>query len=758
MLLRKMFRDIKGNMVQFVSIFLMTFLGIFIFTGMNAVGEGMNQSSQRFYEKTNLADAFIYGINFTEDDLMRLKAASGVDNAEGRLQLNAALEKDAKKTLQLNVVESNQISSNYLVTGEAFAPEADGIWLDSSFAKANSVKVGDLISFRVKGEAMTKTVKGLIMNPEYVYALKDDNELMPDHKNFGFAFLPANGFMKNQELTYNQLLMKSGAGKAGLEDIKTNLFEDKQALLLMREDQPSVRMFQEEINQTRAMQAIFPMAFLLIAILTTLTTMTRITVNQRTQIGTLKAIGFSSRKIAGHYISYGALAGTASGVLGIITGPFLLPGLTFRFQKEFYTLPEWRGELKPVAFGIVIACIICCGLSGYFTSCKELRGVTAQILRPKAPKTGRLTKFEKSGWWQRLKFDYQWNIRDLLRNKLRSAITVFGIIGCMVLIICAFGLRDTVQGITDITYKEINTYNLKVTLPENLTPEKLSELQSSTRRQFMQEAAIEIDLGVNRESTMITVLGEGDYLRFKDRDNRAVTLPAAGITLTNKLAKRYHLETGDTLKWRFYGTKEWNAGEITQIIRNPVNQGMFVNREAYESMNKVMQPTAFLTDEQADAFRREDFSFIQSRKDLIETMEAMMETMNAIIVIMVLAAVVLGAVVLYNLGVLSFNEKLRELTTLRVLGFQHGMLGKLLQLQNLWLTLSGALIGIPGGYLLLSYMLRFMGDNYDLLPNITIQSYAYSILGTLLLSMIVNLLLSRKLKSLDMISALKAVE
>ncbi len=758
MLFLKMFRDLKSNMVQFISIFLMTFLGIFIFTGMNAVGQGMNESSKRFYRNTNLADAFLYGMNFTEEEFHRLKSMEEIDNVERRLQLNATLDQDAKTTLQLNIVESNQISSNYLIDGEAFDPAMEGIWLDSSFAEANSVMLGDSISLMLQGKAITKIVKGLVMNPEYVYALKDENEIIPDHKNYGFAFLPAKGFMEREEIPYNQLLIKSNADKKRLKEIISEVFADKQVMLVMGEEQVSVQQFQNEVDQTKAMQAIFPMAFLLIAILTTLTTMTRITVNQRTQIGSLKALGFTNRKIVIHYVSYGTLVGTVSGTLGFVLGPTILPNLLFRFQKGFYTLPEWKGEMEPIAFFVVIACILCCGFSGYFASRKELKGVTAQILRPKAPKAGRLTRLERSKWWLNSTFDMQWNIRDLLRNKLRSVITVTGIIGSMTLIICAFGLRDTIKGITDTAYMEINTYNTKVSLPDTISQERLFKMKRNQDYQFIQEAAVEVNINEVNDNIMLTVVGEGNYLKLKNTDNHTVALPASGISLTNKLAKRFGLGVGDTLKWKFYGTNKWYTSEIAQIIRNPVNQGIFVSEKAYTSMDTIMLPTSFLTKEAADTFDQEDYSFVQSKEDLINTMDTMMKMMNEMIAILLLAAVILGAVVLYNLGVLSFHERFRELTTLRVLGFQYGKLGKLLQMQNIWLTLAGTLIGAPSGYLLLSYLLRFMGDNFDLLPRITIQSYGFSILGTLLLSMAVNLLLSRKLKTLDMISALKAVE
>jgi putative ABC transport system permease protein len=769
MLFRKMLRDLKGNLTQFVSIFLMIFMGIFIFTGMNAVGQGMDQSSKKFYKETNIADAYLYGMDFTKEEALQLEQEDKVTKVERRCQVNAMLENDAQKTIQLNIVESNQISANHLVEGEEFNSNISGIWLDSSFARANDKKVGDSFSIVVQGQIITEVVKGLIMNPEYLYALKDENEVIPNHDSYGYAFLSAQGLSQDLEVHFNQLLIETKANKTQLEAITTDLFNTKYAVLVMQADQPSVKMFRNEVNQMKAMQAIFPVVFLMIAILTTLTTMTRITVKQRTQIGSLKALGFSNGKILRHYMSYGVLIGTAGGILGLITGPIMLSSLMFGFQKGFYTMPEWKSKMEPIVFLTVIICIVCCGLSGYMACHKELSGTTAQILRPKAPKISKHTKLEKSRWWNSMRFDFQWNVRDLLRNKLRSTITVLGIIGCMSLIICAFGLRDTIQEITYMSYKKLNTYDTKVNLSESIASDELSELRDHKELQFIQETAVEIEIDGEKQTTLLTVIGDGDYIKQKDMEDNYIDLPKNGVVITNKIAKQKGLMIGDELKWRIYGTTVWITSEIEEVIRSPISQGIFASETAYNKMNQLMKPTAFVMKDSmvtadnnvkntTDTFAPEQYGSVQSKEDLLETMDTMMETMNVMIIVLIIAAVILGIVVLYNLGVLSFHERVRELTTLKVIGFQYRRLGKLLQMQNIWLTLAGTLLGVPGGYLLLAYMLMYMGDSFDMTAKVSILSYCISVLGTLFLSVLVNWFLSRKLQTIDMVSALKSVE
>lgn len=760
MLFIKMLRDLRSNKAHFISIFIMTFMGIFIYAGMNAVGNGMDYSASKFYKATNLADAYLFGVDFTEEDEKLLEAEEIIDSAERRLQLEASIKDLTKKTIQLNIVYENNISSNIVVDGEEINPAESGIWLDSAFANANGINIGASMTLLVQGLEYTQVVKGFIMNPEYVYALKDDSEILPDHNNYGFAFTSA-GIIEEElgiNLPFNQILIESKAEKNKLEDIKKKIFIDKQAVLMMQADHPSVNMFNNEVKQMKAMQTIFPVAFLLIAVLTSFTTMTRITINQRTQIGTFKALGFSNKKILSHYMSYGTFTGITGSVLGLVTGPYFLPKLIFYFQQGFYTIPNWEGKLQPGITIMVILCICCCSLSGLIASKRELKGVAAQILRPKAPKAGKHTSLEKIRIWNRLKFDYQWNIRDVLRNRLRSIITIIGITGCIGLIICAFGMNDTVKELSYTTYNNINTYDTKIVFSESFSDIEVAVLKAVDTRQFIQEAAIEVNLKDKVISSSVTITGNGEYIQFIDNDNNGTILPQSGIAITNKFSKLHGLQEGDSIKWRIYGSESWVETKINEIIYNPVAQGLFISEEAYNKMGMDMEPTALLTDEPLEVFALGEYTSIQTREELIASMDKMLETMKVVIFVLVLAAVVLGVVVLYNLGALSFHERIRELATLKVLGFQYRKLSKLLQMQNIWLTLFGIFIGIPSGLVLLNYILKFMGDSLDLVPAITIWSCCYAVIGTIILSTVVNWLLCRRLHKIDMVSALKGVE
>lgn len=758
MLVRKMLRELKSNAAQFISIFLLVILGMLIYTGLNAIGYGMEQSSTKFYKDCNLSQVNLYGTGFTKEDIDKIASQSGIDGAEGRLQYNVTLKENSKVTLQLNYVEENNISSMYLMEGKPYDQDLDGIWLDYYFAEKNQLHVGDRIAYMNQGVEESKTIQGLIMHPEYVFALKDDTEALPNHEMYGYGLLSAKQIQGIPEISYNQVLLRTNLTKEEITTEVSTCYPDQTIVILMQDEFASVNMFHNEISQMTAVQAIFPAVFLIVAILTILTTMTRITVNQRPLIGIFKALGFSNRKIIFHYVSYGFLLSVVGSVIGTLIGIGLLPELLFSFQKTMYSLPYWNKAVKPYIFVIVGACVFCCSMCGYLACRKELTGVAASILRPKPIKAAGHIWMEHTKWWSKRKFDVQWNIRDLLRNRLRVVITVFGIIGCMALILCGLGMYDTMKYNVGENYYKTNAYQTRVTLEDNSSMEVVQDLLADDEKQCLSELNVELK-GTNQSKLVsMTVVGTGKYLFYEDINGNEVELPSSGIAISRKLADQMEVGIGDELVIRTLGTGQTTKVMVNEIVRSTFGQGIFLSKESFEQLGGKFIPTVFLSNQDASNFNGNEYKAVQSITHMVKTMDEMMTMMNTIITIMIAAAALLGGVVLYNLGVLSFYEKSRELATLKVLGFQYGRLAKLLQKQNIWLTVIGIVAGCFVGYGLLNYMLVYMGDSYDMITKISFLSYSISICGTLALSILVNYWLSRKLKTIDMVSALKSVE
>lgn len=758
MLFRKMIRDLRSNKAQFISIFILVIIGLLVFTGINSLGIGMKQSVSKYYDQTNLADAMFTGTSFSDEQIEELSRQEGVDGVVGRYQVNCTLNNNSDIVLQMNYIADDTLSSFYLDEGIDFNINSKDVWIDAEFAKDNSIVVGDSITYNMSGKSITQKVAGLIMHPEYVYCVKDDKQAIPDHKNYGYGFCSKNVL---HDVRCNQILIDTDLDKEELEDCISRTSLKQTGVLVTQDDFQSVAMFNNEINQMKEMQVVFPLAFLVIAFLTIITTMTRITSNQRPQIGILKALGFSNRKIVFHYISYGLLISLVGGVLGTIIGLFVMVPVMFEMEKSMYTMPEWF--VNPVwytyvvLFGSVVICVLC----SYAVARKELVGTAASILRPRVSDKQNHTVLDRLSWWKRRKFDTQWNMRDCFNNKLRSFITIFGVMGAVMLIECGLGMSDTMKGMVDYSYERINTYDRKVELSTSIDSNDIEAIRNNKNTQLIMESPIEIfkkDDNNKIVSSNMTVFEEGDYLHCLDNNSKQKNYQTDGITITNRMAEKLNLKEDDTVVFRVYGTDQWVEGKVTDIVRNPIGQGIFIPYSVYKNISEVYMPNYLLIDNSKLPIQEGDYASIQTKESLKNGITDMLSMMNSIIVILIGAAVILGSVVLYNLGVLSFYERVRELATLKVLGFQYKRLQRLLMMQNVILSVIGCLIGIPAGKLMLKILMNTMGDSFDMPGLISIKSYLFAVAGTFALSIVVTRFLSSKLKTIDMVSALKSVE
>jgi len=761
MLLKKMLRDMRQNLSQFIAIFLMSMLGVMVFAGISAEWNGMKHERDRYYEESRIPDFWLLGSNFTGEDLEKASGIPGVEAVSRRFIADTVMISGNKPVLRIHIVEDNEISRPFLTEGEPFDISRDGIWLDCYFADAHGIGVGDRIRAEIGGISIEKEVAGLIMHPEYIYDARDESQLLPQPENFGFAFMPRKALPVAFPLPYNQLMIRldstADARKARAE--LERLFKGKYSLLQTHDTHLSASLIEAEIRQNRALGNMFPVVFFLIAALAMLTTMVRMTGNQRVQIGTLKAMGYSRRKILFHYVSYGIWLGLAGGLLGLLAGPLIVPPILFEMQRFLYYLPSWYAVLTPESCVAVAVAVLCCGASSWFACRRELKDVPAACMRPRPPRAGRHTRLEKSALWHRLGFSAQWNIRDILRSKVRSAMAVAGVAGSMLLLLCALGILDTINGLGTWMYRDLHAYDCKINLKEDIRRDEIDALNQKYGGQLIQELAIEFRKDGKGKAGFLTVAGPGDLLRFQDKERNHMELPEDGAAVSWKIAEFLGLEAGDEFQWRRTGETGWRLSRVEAIYRSPVGQGMAMTADAYESAYEAMKPTAMLiSGDGSGAEGMPGVKDVKNKEEMEAGLEKMLESMRMLVGILILAAVILGAVVLYNLGVLSFTERVRELATLKVLGFFPAQLRSLLDRQNIWLTAAGILVGIPCGYGLVAYMVSTISDSIDMMPRITPGSLVLCIAGTLVLSMSVSLAMSRKVGSIDMVSSLKAVE
>jgi len=762
MLKRKMLRDILRHKSQFVSIFLMAFLAVFIYTGVGGEWRGLQTSAERYYTDTNLADVLVMGSTYTMEQAQAVAAIEGVTAAERRTILKAAVKHFSNESfanapeLSLHFVEKGEISVFHLVDGVPFdIADDNGIWPDKRFAEANGLAVGDTLTVSIAGMETEKTVRGTIYAPEYVFA-GDNGGLTPNFAETGYAYLSYTAFPAPDYFAYSTILIKSES-LDGLEEKVSGALGGKIAVYLEQENHPSIAMFQNEINQHKMMGDIFPIVFLLVALLTMMTTMTRIVSSQRTQIGTLKAMGFKRGAILRHYVSYGFRLALAGSVLGCMVGPLTLPQLFYPSMSGFYTMPEWKAAYHP-SFAVVTALVVVlCAAVTWLACANQLTDTPAQTLRTKAPKIAKHSFIEKTALWRRFGFNTQWNLRDAARNKARSVMAIVGVLGCTALLVCAFGIHDSMRLLKEWQYESINQFESKLNLEEAATDAQIDAVILAVNGEAVMENSIEIRVNGIKRTASVTVTDGSTLIHLTDSGKQPMAWPANGTSITMRLADILGVTIGDTVEWHIYGSERWVETTITQLDRNPTIQGLSMTREALEAHGYDFRATSIISAETVtESFA--GVSLVLSTADIIAGWDDLTEAMMTMVYVLIVGAAVLSIVVLYNLGLLSFTEKAREMATLKVMGMKTKKLRGLLLTQNIWFSVVGFMLGLPCGLWLVHAITGSSGEAFDFPVELTAGTAALSFVITFGLSVFVSTLFSRKIRQLDMVESLKTME
>ena len=756
MLFRKMLRDISRHKAQFISIFLMAFLGVFVFAGVGGESVGLEVNSDNFYEDTNLADGWIYSAYINDLFMYQVDCLGATTQMERQVVVDSVADFDNDPDVTLHFVENNTISKFYLLEGKKLdINDKNGVWLDKSFADAKGLKVGDKIKFEFENYTIEKEIRGLGYSPEYVYHASSSS-IIPDFNKIGFAYLSYKAF-PTDTVPYNVLNVKFDGTPENYNDILSYHMDGYYNSFVERSEHTSVSQFADEMDQHSMMGGIFPVVFILIAMLILLTTMRRIITHQRTQIGILKACGFKNRSIILHYISYGFWLVLVGAILGLILGPITLPPLFYPSMSATYKLPLWEPAWD-MSFVYVAALMVIISLAVSYYSVKGISDEKpADTIRPKVPKVSSSGFIERLSIWKRLSFNVRWNYRDAQRNKFRALMTIVGVIGCSALLVCAFGMYDGMNDLKDWEYTQINHYDSKLVIEEDATQSEIDEIADKVNGDEIMEGAIEIESDGAKKSGSLLVLNETDLVTPTDYDRNHVEIKDDEVSISEKMAKMLDVGVGDTVKWHIMGSDKWVKTKIDKIHADPISQGFIMSADKLEDLDLNYTPTSIITSEHVT----KDYDGVKaanSMKDMTASWDEMTEAMWLLIYILIFFACLLAIVVLYNLGLLSFTEIEREIATLKVLGFKTRALRKLLLTQNLWFTAIGFVLGLPVGYYILAIMWESSGDSFYILPSISITNFLLTLVITFALSILVNLMFSRKIKKLDMVESLKSGE
>lgn len=786
---KKLLRDIKDNKSQFITIFLMVFLGVFVFAGIHAYMDGMKKSGDDYYESNNLEDIWVTGENFSQEDLDKVKALDNVSDAERKLSVICSLV-GTDIELETNFIESNNISKFYVVEGEEFSNDKSGIWLDYYLARNASLNVGDKITLKYEGYEITKKILGLIETPDHVYVLKDETVIFPDHNNFGYAYLSANEFpedliidsiMEEAKITNREIfnmyfkdfkasdyyVFPSMIVKVSSEDkvdsVKADIENsiDSALAVTLRESAISYASYQSEIEEGETYSGVFTFLFLFIALLSVITTMNRFVKKQRPQIGALKALGFKKSTIILHYISFGFYISLIASILGLVCGAFSLGKFFMNMEMSYFEVPVYNIHVVRSVYVLAASAVVATTLVTYLSCRKILLESVAEALRVGVPNI-KNTRFSiiLSNVFKSASVTTKWNLRDILRNKGRSLMAVVGIIGCTMLLVCAFGMLDSMNSYLDWEFETICNYSYKINLANDCSDKELEDLISRFGDNTSETLGIEIKNGDKKETNTLTVNDALDYLKYTDHKRNYIDISSDGVYITEKLSKTLGLNIGDEIEWHIFGDSVWHKTKIAGLNRDPQNQNLNMTREFFESLDLTYKAdTIYTNSDLSDIDVLSGASSIQDKGSLKSGLLSMLDTMKSMIVIMIAVASILAAIIIYNLGILSLSEKQYQFATLKVLGFTSSKIKKIFKMQNIILTVIGLILGLPMGYFITDFIFKMaLSDAYDFSAKIKIFTYLYATIGTLVVSVLVNNILAKKINNIDMVTSLKANE
>ena len=824
MLFKKTLRELKQNFGQFFSLFILIVLATSLYAGFMADPIGGNAARNKFHNASALASVWIYSENFKQSDLEQVQKLSYVEKAQLRTQVTGSAVNQNGAELDLYLQRDNLVNKPLTVSGEDFNPkDTKGIWVNKNFADAWGLNVGDEFTAEYGGVTFTKTIKGIVLSPEYEYMCastdadtnfknicyaymdfdafpikeyfikqieneKIDVEELKNSKEFSefskklspFGFSPDNldkekllSIVKKLSdkvlmsyMPYTQMVVRGRGGQELLSKEKeiSGALGGDYAAMVDASSIVGIYRLTAELEQHASFSYVFMAIFLSVAILVIATGMSRMVERQRTQIGTMNAMGMSRGKITRHYMGFSFLVSALGVAFGMLLGYFLLGKYIVSMFSKWYVVPGWQAgadwSFPAVALGVVGVCVF----SAFLSCRKVLKIAPSDALRPAAPKSGKRTLFEKLPFWKKLSFSAQYNLRDISRYKMRAVMAVFGTAMGMVLLAGTMSALTMIHDVYDWTFEKIQNFHYEAMLTEDAKLSDIEVLCEKLDGELVMRTGIEVaksERAVSGEKSTqtLTVTENKGLFRITDTKANVTEVPEGTVALTRRLSESMGISAGDTIYWHIYEENTWHQSTVGVINRSPETSGITMTRADFEKAGCKFAPSLLATnDSDIEAINSSAVSTVYNVEELRAIYEENMQIIWVLVVTMVFFAFAMIIAVLYNTGNLSFHERIKEFATLKVLGFSSAKIRSLITRQNLGLSLIGIILGAPFAKPMLEAMMNSNGDNFDYYATVKPLGYIAAAIIVMAVSMAVSLMFTKKIRKLDMVESLKGAE
>ena len=764
---------------RFISILVIVLLGVGFFAGIRAVAPDMKNTLDDYYQKYNMYDIYITSNTGVRKEIVEeLKKDYDVETSYTFDAITTKKEDYATKIISYN--KDKKINLPKLIKGR-LPKEKNEVVIDNDFRK--EIKIGDkLIIDSPLVDEKEVTVTGYIESPLYISTERESTSLLSGMIDY-YLYIPEENIISPVATTaYIKLDSKDSRFskdyeslvKKAKKEIKSTLKKEKITgetwYTLDINSNTGFYQYNQDTERIDNVAKVFPLVFFIVAVLICLTTMTRMVEEERSQIGTLKSLGYKDSAIMFKYVLYASLATILGSIIGVLIGYRILPDLCFEMYKNMYRLGDIKlSYYSSLTFQGMLIALICTLGATIYTCRKTLKESPASLLRPVAPEPGKRVLLEKIPiLWNRLSFSYKVTVRNVFRYKKRFLMTIIGIAGCTGLILAGFGLKDCIVKMVPRQYEDIFTYQAKITLNDKKNENTIKEIENNKKvidLLEIEEETVTIDNKNTNQSVTLVIPKENPkgFIKLQDRKTKQQYQLTDGIIMTEKLARLLDVKENDILK--FTGTTSYSE-KITHITENYLFHYIYLPKESYKgnTYNTVLIKTKKMTEQEEKSFANElkEIKGVSSITFTSATRHVFDDTMDSfayVSLILIISAGALAFVVLYNLSSVNISERRRELATIKVLGFYDKEVYQYINRENTILTIIGIVFGLGIGNILTMYIIKTC--EIDMLmfdSTIAWQSYIYAILITVSFTILVNIILYFSLKKIDMIESLKSVE
>ena len=805
---KDLLRTLAKSKMRFLSILAITALGVGFFAGIKATEPDMILSADAYYQKQNLSDFRVLApMGFRPQDLESIASLPGIDQIQPGYIMDFFLYSESGNRYSIRLyshdprLNEQADALNRLTVEQGRLPAKPGeMLLEAGSNIPENIAVNSIITLGI-GENRnitdylardTFTVVGRVQSPLYISFDRGQTSIGDGSIDF-YAYICVSDFIMER---FSEVYLRTTSSShltaytdeytehiSGIERKLLDLSDEW--IVMTRDHQPGYTEYGDDARRIGAVATIFPLFFLLVAALVCLTTMTRMIEEERVQIGTLKAIGYNTLSISSKYLVYALSASLAGSAIGLLIGFQLFPGSIMNAYAIMYQIPD---RLTPFHLDIAALSVLIAALAtvlvALLATLRELKSTPAVLMQPRAPRPGKRIFLEYiKPLWSRLSFMQKLTARNLFRYKQRLFMTIIGIAGCTALLLTGFGMKDSVNAIIGQQFDEIFIYDgLLMIDPEKDSEKKAIEtiLENTQRIEsympLMSDTVTALAAASNLSYSVTIIVPQDlellpEFYQLRDRQSgEALLLPATGAVITEKLAELTGIGEGDSISLRDAENRTFTV-EVSSIAENYLTHYIYMSPEYFNQITyrqPIFNAAVFHLGDTDQFDAREFQEYLLDHDAVLGSMLTLnlsadfaksVESLNYIVIILILSAGALAFVVLYNLTSINISERIREIATIKVLGFRDREVSQYVFRENILLTLFGIVAGLILGFYLHRFVMGTMETDAMMFGRqIHWLSYLLSVFLTMGFAVLVNIFMFYHLRKIKLVESLKSVE